>query len=322
MKLVLVSSDPSSGELRLISGRSYEGRDEAFTELRRALASGEVDSSRDLYLLDLDASSPVVIMAAPVEAAPPVAEPVEETFAAAVVEQSAQDTRVAEQPPTAVEAAAAGPEEPWPEELPTPPSAEAVVDVPEGTEVAIAPSPEAAMVADEEPTLTSLPAEVADAGPAPSLETAAGPGIATLPEDPMLAALTSALETDPTATEEPAAAEEPVIPAPTLQWPWEAAVQDESVASAVEPAAPDIAMEPEAAEPSGVMEPAGAMGMSGSAGAAEGVEGPADSGEHGYEPGALNMNEYTCDDCVYANTCPNKDQKAPAACGSFQWRSV
>jgi hypothetical protein len=52
---------------------------------------------------------------------------------------------------------------------------------------------------------------------------------------------------------------------------------------------------------------------------------PADDGgaeDRVYEPGALNMNEYTCDDCVYVNTCPNQHQKKPAECGSFQWRSV
>jgi hypothetical protein len=43
--------------------------------------------------------------------------------------------------------------------------------------------------------------------------------------------------------------------------------------------------------------------------------------DRSYEPGALNMNEYTCDDCVYVATCPNHHQKNPSECGSFQWRS-
>ncbi|NTU70317.1 MAG: hypothetical protein HGB10_00610 [Coriobacteriia bacterium] len=29
---------------------------------------------------------------------------------------------------------------------------------------------------------------------------------------------------------------------------------------------------------------------------------------------------YTCSDCVYVDTCPNKDQRRPEDCGSFQWR--
>lgn len=29
--------------------------------------------------------------------------------------------------------------------------------------------------------------------------------------------------------------------------------------------------------------------------------------------------EMTCEDCVYVRTCPNKDQRDPKTCGSFQW---
>jgi hypothetical protein len=28
----------------------------------------------------------------------------------------------------------------------------------------------------------------------------------------------------------------------------------------------------------------------------------------------------TCDDCVYAETCPNRGQMLPTSCGSFQWK--
>jgi hypothetical protein len=41
-----------------------------------------------------------------------------------------------------------------------------------------------------------------------------------------------------------------------------------------------------------------------------------------YEPGAdLDLSRYTCDDCVYVNTCPKVGESLPAQCGSFQWRS-
>lgn len=44
--------------------------------------------------------------------------------------------------------------------------------------------------------------------------------------------------------------------------------------------------------------------------------------EIGYEAtGELKLDEYTCQDCVYSNTCPKVGQTAPADCGSFQWRS-
>lgn len=44
--------------------------------------------------------------------------------------------------------------------------------------------------------------------------------------------------------------------------------------------------------------------------------------EVGYEAtGELKLDEYTCQDCVYANTCPKVGQTTPAECGSFQWRA-
>ena len=46
-----------------------------------------------------------------------------------------------------------------------------------------------------------------------------------------------------------------------------------------------------------------------------------DSGD-GYEPaGELDLSQYTCDDCIYVNTCPKVGQATPAECGSFQWRA-
>ncbi|MBN2839336.1 MAG: hypothetical protein JXP37_00050 [Coriobacteriia bacterium] len=48
---------------------------------------------------------------------------------------------------------------------------------------------------------------------------------------------------------------------------------------------------------------------------------PDDSGP-GYEAaGDLDLEAYTCDDCVYSNTCPKVGQSTPAECGSFQWKS-
>jgi hypothetical protein len=42
----------------------------------------------------------------------------------------------------------------------------------------------------------------------------------------------------------------------------------------------------------------------------------------GYEPvtDSASMDSYVCDDCVYVGTCPNKDQRVPKDCGSFQWK--
>ena len=35
---------------------------------------------------------------------------------------------------------------------------------------------------------------------------------------------------------------------------------------------------------------------------------------------ATSMADYTCQDCVYVETCPNQGQRMPKDCGSFQWR--
>jgi len=32
------------------------------------------------------------------------------------------------------------------------------------------------------------------------------------------------------------------------------------------------------------------------------------------------LQDYTCEDCVYVDTCPNRDVRLPKDCGSFQWR--
>jgi hypothetical protein len=32
------------------------------------------------------------------------------------------------------------------------------------------------------------------------------------------------------------------------------------------------------------------------------------------------LSSYTCEDCVYVETCPNKDQRLPKDCVSFQWK--
>ncbi|MBN2840404.1 MAG: hypothetical protein JXP37_05570, partial [Coriobacteriia bacterium] len=44
--------------------------------------------------------------------------------------------------------------------------------------------------------------------------------------------------------------------------------------------------------------------------------------EMAYEPtGDLDLGAYTCNDCVYSNTCPKVGEVTPAECGTFQWRS-
>ncbi|MBF4510056.1 MAG: hypothetical protein ISP10_06255 [Aeromicrobium sp.] len=37
--------------------------------------------------------------------------------------------------------------------------------------------------------------------------------------------------------------------------------------------------------------------------------------------GELDLDTYTCDDCVYVYTCPKVGESSPKECGSFQWKS-
>lgn len=39
-----------------------------------------------------------------------------------------------------------------------------------------------------------------------------------------------------------------------------------------------------------------------------------------YEPGRPDIEGMTCSDCVFLETCPNKGERQPATCGSFQWK--
>jgi hypothetical protein len=41
-----------------------------------------------------------------------------------------------------------------------------------------------------------------------------------------------------------------------------------------------------------------------------------------YEAGASDITTMTCEDCIYLNTCPKKGESDPTSCGSFQWKSV
>lgn len=53
----------------------------------------------------------------------------------------------------------------------------------------------------------------------------------------------------------------------------------------------------------------------------EEVESAESAATPGYEGGVeLDLETYTCDDCVYSNTCPKVGQATPADCGSFQWK--
>lgn len=140
------------------------------------------------------------------------------------------------------------------------------------------------IVAEEQPIITSAPADGEDAYmPQPVI-------LGDYPDTPAAA--------EPAPEGETPSAEEP-SPSEIL-----AELDDE------EAPLMDLIGEPDVGEPEPVAaeEPATAT--------AESVP------EVGYEAtGELKLEEYTCQDCVYSNTCPKVGQTTPAECGSFQWRS-
>ncbi len=85
----------------------------------------------------------------------------------------------------------------------------------------------------------------------------------------------------------------PITPEPLAEEALDADL-DSSVDAAVAAALTDVASLPEVAEPAAAYEPAG----------------------------DLTLEEYTCADCVYSNTCPKVNQTTPAECGAFQWKTV
>jgi len=93
----------------------------------------------------------------------------------------------------------------------------------------------------------------------------------------------------------------------------DAASAEPAVAEAPEEATDDLPTEPAAAETS---EPVDDLL------AAIGEPAAPASETKGYSLGGLDMNAYTCEDCVYVGTCPKANEDSPATCGSFQWKSV
>ncbi len=97
---------------------------------------------------------------------------------------------------------------------------------------------------------------------------------------------------------------------------------------------PEVAAEPAAAEP--VLEPEVVQSPASTEQVAEPAPEPAVSDfildldevapspatapEAGYSVTESTVAHMTCSDCVYVDTCPNKDQRDPSSCGSFQWK--
>jgi hypothetical protein len=170
------------------------------------------------------------------------------------------------------------------------------------------------------------------------LDEAAPPDAVALDATPVVEAPSEAgVYADEAPSESPAEsaeAQEPQAAGGGVSWPWELEDDTSSAATtmAQDPASP--ASGTAAAE---VREPQGAIDaqiepeapVAATATATDAVEsGPAtaepaadEQSAGSYEPGRIDMETYTCDDCVYEGTCPKKGEETPATCGSFQWRA-
>ena len=173
---------------------------------------------------------------------------------------------------------------------------------------------------------------------------------APLPEDAESQAPSQSRDLEPTAAAdgaEPsasvAAAERQPMPTQSSTWstgPQVAAVQTPASGSGPDDLSSDFILDLEQPIPEPTLEPAlaaeappadsAASGESEHAAQAEGATSPEVvqpitqpspwAREQPAEPVLPSLAEYLCDDCAYADTCPNKDQRLPKDCGSFQWK--
>jgi hypothetical protein len=148
----------------------------------------------------------------------------------------------------------------------------------------------------------------APAEPRPEEDSAVSPDIATVYE---------ALEEPHEAIEEPAAAAEPEAGAEALVEPVTEARESMSAAGEAGEDS-DFILDLDAIEP---------VALEGDEASREEeapvpAEGPASAQDEAAVEAAYSspLTDYTCEDCVYVETCPNRDQRAPKDCGSFQWK--
>jgi hypothetical protein len=343
--------------LQLLSANSFESRQDAMAELSRITSdSGFAHWDLEVFVVDLDAGVPVLLVRPRAEEgadAPSVAEkaeavasdesvtavseevptPPDETEAAApeeVCEETSTDLREALQR-TAQQMSAEGIVAPPSAGL-EPESAQSEAEEADSTMQEAASEEDAEPAASEEP-----PAEPEDASEEAAAEAAdeeaAGESAeaATQPADEQSWPWDAA----PAAT----AAEPGVSPEIATVYEGLEEMDDaDAVAESAEPAGPadqavgsDFILDLEAIQPV-ALQPQGSDAAAPPEQPVESAESslaedtvvssvpePAqdDSGEAGFPS---SMTEYTCEDCVYVETCPNRDQREPKDCGSFQWK--
>ncbi len=345
MGFFVIGRDVQDGSLLLLTSVEHPTREEAVRALGELAAKGAVDAARlDVYVMDLATGTPTLV----VPVAPQLTAPFERVAADAMRAPLEEVATVAETP-VEVELETIVVEEPLAEEAPT---AADLADVAHDlvadevselasairraaasleSEIATGEAPATGPVeatpsgvASEEGEQASVIDATAEAvEPEPAAEPSSGAPAADAFES---------LITPPSIDEEvafrpvvlgdyglgesgeppePLASAQPVTPEPTWEPPVSESDEEARIAEPMSALrdAPPLAQEP--------VEPAAPSTTAG--------PGPSETPEAapaGYEPsGELELDAYTCQDCMYANTCPKVGQVRPADCGSFQWKA-
>ena len=180
-------------------------------------------------------------------------------------------------------------------------------------EVAVVAEPQSVVEVVPEVTVVAEPASLAEIEPEVVVVEEPQSVAEIVPEVAMVADPQSVAEIEPEVAPrfyEPAA---PSEPQPTLEvaapetWPWDVTVAHDgsSVVGPHSGGSEFLAdLEPIPVTPEPVFQVVGPD-------APEIAEVVPDSELHG---------DYVCSECVYESTCPNKDQRLPKDCGTFQWK--
>lgn len=338
MRFLVIGIDRNTGAAVLLTETPLPTRESAIDALSTLASTEQPDlASYHVTLVDLDAGVPVLLIAAPREPVPApalepgfeepawVAEPAAEPEAAERRAEPADDMHAPDLTVVETEAAVVGTEAAV-EPAAFAPDAFAALEEPlyepplpgPGEPEPLAPSAE--MAADmldasvEVPVEEPLTSVVAEADRPSLSEPFDGEGLLDALRRAADSLVLQGIEVPQTAEE---------ASAPILPGPEETAAQAEisvaepmgvieSAQPAPAPVAEDVVPETEPVRPVIMGEYPEALDTTAAA--------PSEVQQ--YQPsGELEITAYTCNDCVYSNTCPKAGESSPADCGTFQWRS-
>lgn len=273
-----------------------------------------------------DSEGPLAEGAVPELPLPEVPEP-EPAFAEAPEPAEVVPEAPAVEEPASVEA-------PWWTGV-TPEAAETTTEAEEGTS-ASDEWPAETSVADAEvlAAISSLEAATAEAAGAEAPLQATAEETGTSPEPGAIAGPAAWPWTEQAVSADEEEAAEPFVPADASGHPEQAEALGAPSSAETSPEEPGEIEEGTAAGPSeasqqeqGAPVPE-AGGEEVAPSGLAGGEGQPQEAESEYLPpgyefaGDLDLAAYTCEDCIYVNTCPRAGESTPAECGSFQWRSA